>query len=136
MERKLHDDDRSAAYDLAQKLIKNGVKFLAVDTRNDSDKIESFFESVYPWGCPVEELIFFSYGKPTFNSESHRVWGPRHVLPWSTLRQPKVRDSSKEPTLAYKFIVSRFKLHANGRGVMFPKMGESCRRLNKQCRDL
>ncbi|KAF7936196.1 uncharacterized protein EAE98_002415 [Botrytis deweyae] len=66
--RKLHDDDRSSAYDLAQKLIENRVKFLAVDTGSDPDKIESFFESVYPWGCPVEELIFYSSVQKNFDN--------------------------------------------------------------------
>ncbi|TGO25159.1 hypothetical protein BPAE_0086g00240 [Botrytis paeoniae] len=122
--RKLHNDDRSSAYDLAQKLIENGVKFLAVDTGNDSDKIEFFFESVYPWGCPVEELIFFSSGQTKFTSRFYRTWGARQILPWSTFRQPKVRDSSKEPTLAYKFLVDRFKVHGEGRGVMLPHDGE------------
>ncbi|KAF5867442.1 putative dihydrouridine synthase protein [Botrytis fragariae] len=73
--RKLHDDDRSAAYDLAQKFIENGVKFLAVDTGNDSDRIKFFFERVYPWGCPVEELIFFSSGQTKFTSRFLRTWG-------------------------------------------------------------
>ncbi|TEY67459.1 hypothetical protein BOTCAL_0125g00230 [Botryotinia calthae] len=45
---KLHDDDRSSAYDLAQKLIDNGVKFLAVGTGNDGDNIGVFFGTVYP----------------------------------------------------------------------------------------
>ncbi|TGO19422.1 hypothetical protein BTUL_0004g00580 [Botrytis tulipae] len=118
---KLHDDDRSSAYDLAQKLIENGVKFLAVDTKNDSDLIESFFESIYPWGCPVEQLIFYSSGQKEFASRSHRRGAVRRVLPWSTFRQPKVRNSSKEPTLAHRFLVYRFKVHAEGRGVMLPR---------------
>ncbi|KAF7895026.1 hypothetical protein EAF00_006840 [Botryotinia globosa] len=116
--KKLHDDDRTAVYDLNQKLIESGVKFLAIDTRNDSQKIESFFGKVYPWGCPVEELIFFSSGQKKFAYGFHKTGGPRQVLPWSVFTQPKVRNSSKEPTLAHEFLVHHFKAHAEARGVM------------------
>ncbi|TGO77720.1 hypothetical protein BELL_0094g00220 [Botrytis elliptica] len=97
--KKLHDDDRSSAYDLAQKLIENRVKFLAVDTGSDSDKIESFFESVYPWGCPVEELIFYSSVQKNFDNG---FFGARNILP----------------------CIARFKVHAEGRGIMLLQYGE------------
>lgn len=120
---KLHDVDRSAAYDLAQKLIENGVRFLAVDTRNHSGYINSFFAFIYPWGCPVEELIFFSSRQKKFNSGFRGTGGvsARQILPWSVFTQPKVRDSSKEPTLAYKFLVHCFEVHGEGRGVILPR---------------
>ncbi|CCD47808.1 hypothetical protein BofuT4_P037880.1 [Botrytis cinerea T4] len=103
---KLHDCDRSSAYDLAQKFIDNGLKFLAVDTGNDEDKFEVYFEAIYPWGCLVEEQIFFSSRQKMFNSQfDRRKGGVRRILPWSAF-----------PAM--------FEIHGENRGCIPPQDGQ------------
>lgn len=53
----LHDDDRSAAYGLAKKLAENGLKFVAVNTRNKSAKIEVSFRLYILGGARYKKLF-------------------------------------------------------------------------------
>lgn len=122
---KLHDCDRSSAYDLAQKFIDNGLKFLAVDTGNDEDKFEVYFEAIYPWGCLVEEQIFFSSRQKMFNSQfDRRKGGVRRILPWSAFRMKKARDFSNNATISNSCLAAMFEIHGENRGCIPPQDGQ------------
>lgn len=122
---KLHPDDRSAAWDLVQKFIENDLKYVAVDTGNNSDDIESFFKGLYPWECQVEEIIFFSSSRGIFKQSFEQFKGyHRKPLSCDAFRQPKSRKSSDKSNVALKYLVDRFKIHQRGREAKLSKDGK------------
>lgn len=114
---KLHHDDRSSTYDLLKKLTENNVKFLAVDTGNDSWVIGNFFSGLYPWKCEVQEIIFF-------NSQHKRFRWDMSPLSWKAFPQSSLHRVLKEPTLVDQFLVDLFRAHAKARKIKVHRRGK------------